>query len=608
MKKKEMIMNQLFRNMSFRSQILTILLLITFMLSGFSLVLVHAIDKMNHVSNEIKDEDVPQMVWLSYWEEQLNIKEYIVKNNLKNPTVSLIEEYQSYDTRVIENNERYKQPVPKSLIPLKEKIELLDFKISNNVQGLLKYGDIEGAKEYLKRNYLPDLHQIKKDINSSKEETVDSLDTLSDTLSVIIKDSLILLLILTVSAIVASLYVSYRMSASLTKPIEQMIEKVNDIADGEYGLVLQDTKQIELKQLSASINQMSVSLEDSFWKIIKDKAYRQQILNSLPVGIITMEDETNSIFANTSAKQFLDLDEKDICGYMEECPEYNTEFWSMVNSGEIHENKKVLFGTKETCYCFLASQTQLFNEKNESIGRIFYFIDISDTEELEKRMHQSEKLALVGEVAAGAAHEIRNPLAVIHGFISLMNQSLSDEEKKRFYLPLLMKELERINYIIEEMLLLSKPGAPVMKKVSMQDIINELLPLITHSSKFTEKDKLIFDVKLQPHILKVDEKQIKQVLHNLIRNSMEAMDGEGVITIYSQVHDDNYCLYIEDNGKGIPLHMQQSLYQPFSTSKDSGTGLGLPIAQRILESHGGQIKLLSTSSRGTVFVIKFPLH
>ncbi|MBU3571461.1 HAMP domain-containing protein [Priestia aryabhattai] len=601
-------MNQLFRNMSFRSQILTILLLITFMLSGFSLVLVHAIDKMNHVSNEIKDEDVPQMVWLSYWEEQLNIKEYIVKNNLKNPTVSLIEEYQSYDTRVIEDNEKYKQPVPKSLIPLKEKIELLDFKISNNVQGLLKYGDIEGAKEYLKRNYLPDLHQIKKDINSSKEETVDSLDTLSATLSVIIKDSLILLLILTVSAIVASLYVSYRMSASLTKPIEQMIEKVNDIADGEYGLVLQDTKQIELKQLSASINQMSVSLEDSFWKIIKDKAYRQQILNSLPVGIITMEDETNSIFANTSAKQFLDLDEKDICGYMEECPEYNTEFWSMLNSGEIHENKKVLFGTKKTCYCFLVSQTQLFNEKNESIGRIFYFIDISDTEELEKRMHQSEKLALVGEVAAGAAHEIRNPLAVIHGFISLMNQSLSDEEKKRFYLPLLMKELERINYIIEEMLLLSKPGTPVMKKVSMQDIINELLPLITHSSKFTEKDKLIFDVKLQPHILKVDEKQIKQVLHNLIRNSMEAMDGEGVITIYSQVHDDNYYLYIEDNGKGIPLHMQQSLYQPFSTSKDSGTGLGLPIAQRILESHGGQIKLLSTSSRGTVFVIKLPLH
>ncbi|MER2257977.1 MAG: ATP-binding protein [Priestia megaterium] len=601
-------MNQLFRNMSFRSQILTILLLITFMLSGFSLVLVHAIDKMNHVSNEIKDEDVPQMVWLSYWEEQLNIKEYIVKNNLKNPTVSLIEEYQSYDTRVIEDNEKYKQPVPKSLIPLKEKIELLDFKISNNVQGLLKYGDIEGAKEYLNRNYLPDLHQIKKDINSSKEETVDSLDTLSDTLSVIIKDSLILLLILTVSAIVASLYVSYRMSASLTKPIEQMIEKVNDIADGEYGLVLQDTKQIELKQLSASINQMSVSLEDSFWKIIKDKAYRQQILNSLPVGIITMEDETNSIFANTSAKQFLDLDEKDICGYMEECPEYNTEFWSMLNSGEIHENKKVLFGTKKTCYCFLVSQTQLFNEKNESIGRIFYFIDISDTEELEKRMHQSEKLALVGEVAAGAAHEIRNPLAVIHGFISLMNQSLSDEEKKRFYLPLLMKELERINYIIEEMLLLSKPGTPVMKKVSMQDIINELLPLITHSSKFTEKDKLIFDVKLQPHILKVDEKQIKQVLHNLIRNSMEAMDGEGVITIYSQVHDDNYYLYIEDNGKGIPLHMQQSLYQPFSTSKDSGTGLGLPIAQRILESHGGQIKLLSTSSRGTVFVIKLPLN
>lgn len=98
---------------------------------------------------------------------------------------------------------------------------------------------------------------------------------------------------------------------------------------------------------------MLVSLEDLFWKIIKDKVYCQQILNLLFVGIIIMEDEINSIFVNILVKQFLDFDEKDICGYMEECFEYNIEFWSMLNLGEIYENKKVLFGMKDMCYCFL---------------------------------------------------------------------------------------------------------------------------------------------------------------------------------------------------------------------------------------------------------------
>jgi len=255
-------------------------------------------------------------------------------------------------------------------------------------------------------------------------------------------------------------------------------------------------------------------------------------------------------------------------------------------------------------YVLLVSQSPLYDQHKQTIGRNFYFIDITETADLEKRMHQSEKLAVLGELAAGAAHEIRNPLAVIHGFLTLMKKSFTEQEQQKYYIPLLLNEFDRINSITEEMLMIAKPGSPQFKEVTVCDIFSEIPDFYKHSPIGHE---LTFNINLDRTRLFLDEKQIKQVMYNLIRNSSQAMSGKGTIKIYSELNKDYYHLFVEDTGPGIPKNIQKAIFDPFLTSKDTGTGLGLTIVQRILENHKGNIQLFSSSELGTTFLISLPL-
>ncbi|MBO1513005.1 two-component sensor histidine kinase [Metabacillus sp. BG109] len=595
-------MKKLIKNMSFRTKILTILLILTFIFSGFSLILVQSIEDITQVSNKIKGTNIPELFWLSQLEEELHVKEYIVESVIDNDMCcNLVADYQNYDAQGSEELEE--NSIPKSLDNYNKRVDLLDFVIVNNVQGLLNYNDKKGAEEYIKSNFLPQLTTLQQEIKAAKEASYSKLNGHSNTFTDIIKGSLWLLMLVTTVAIGLSIFVSYRISASLTNPIETMIGKVDRIANGQYGLTLHSTDQLELQYLTQSINQMSRRLKESFNTIMNDKIYREQILNSLPVGIITINDKTSEISLNTSAIKLLNKNEeqvKELASIQGDV--VNEEFWRILSSKKACKHTKVPFSTPEGQRFLLVSQTELLNQNHSVIGRIMNFIDITETEELEKRMHQSEKLAVVGEMAAGAAHEIRNPLAVVHGFLSLMNQSFSVQHRNQYHLPLIMKEIERINVIIEEMLLLSKPGAPIKKETYLEDILAEFLPLIIQSSEEIE-----FNIKLERTPLSVDAKQIKQVFHNLIRNSIEAMGGKGVITIYSQVTEKDYQVFIKDCGPGIPSSMLETIYDPFSSSKESGTGLGLMIVKRIIENHQGSIDLHETSEAGTTFLIHLPL-
>ncbi|MDQ0242480.1 two-component system sensor histidine kinase AtoS [Bacillus fengqiuensis] len=602
-------MEKNFLNMSFRSKILIILLLNTILLSGFSLIFVQSVEEINGVSKKIKDRNIPELMWISHWEEELSIKQYVVENyDSNNFGDDFIDTYKSMEPDHFHSIHKQPPPIPKSLETFKTKMDLLDFSIMNNVQGLLQYGDTEGAKNYIAEKYIPELEALQQELRSLEKETFSSLNDYSNQFPSIINKSLSLLFSITLGVISLSIYASYRISGSLTKPIERMVDKVDDIANGQYGLTISKTSQMELQRLTHSINQMSLRLKESFSTILADKMYREQILNSLPVGIITIDDRTSAFSFNTAAKNLLHMNDETLRTLIEnKGGSPNQSFWDILLSKEICQNEKVLVKIDRENYHLLVSQSELFNQQKEVIGRIFYFIDITKTEELENKIHQSEKLALVGELAAGAAHEIRNPLAVIQGFLSLMNQSISDAEKERFYLPLVMKEIERINSIIEEMLLLSKPGAPILQKIYIEEIVKDILPLITQTSPARQKKQIEFLIDLERVAVFVDANQMKQVLHNLIRNSMEAIAGQGHISIYSTIKDDAYQVYIKDTGTGIPLDMQSSLYHPFSTSKETGTGLGLTIVQRILQNHEGKIELVSTSSEGTIFLISLPL-
>lgn len=595
------------QRMSFRSKILSVLLLITLVFSVFSLILVSSIGSISKLTNTIKDENIPELVWLSYWEKELDIKEYMVESYMINDfCCGFIESYQKNE---LENNKEMIDQygtIPKSMRMFETEIDLIDFIIINEVNGLLAYGDTDAAKEVIEQQFIPKVTDLRQKIMKEKENEFANLDVNTGSFPVIIKRSLLLLLVLLLSSVILSIFASYRISAGLTKPIESMILKVNQIANGEYGLTVNKAKQTELQQLATSINVMSVHLENSFQQISADKVKREQIINSLPVGIITYDQETTTYHMNTSAQMFLAMDEEKINLLdKKQVKHLNPKFWDVLFSGKSCTNERVVYEfVSGGMYQLLLSQTDLLDHKQGIIGRIFYFIDVTEIESLQNRIHQSEKLALVGEMAATSAHEIRNPLSVIYGFISLMNKTINKEDKDRFHIPLLMKELDRLNAIVEEMLMVAKPGQPERKEVLIQDIFDDILPLINKSSSSILID---FDIKLSPIAIKVDEKQMKQVFLNFIRNSIEALEGEGTIFIYSKTQDDYYNIYIQDNGPGIPSNIVHTLFEPFSSSKENGTGLGLNIVKRIVRNHGGKVELLSSNDAGTTFLVQLPL-
>lgn len=596
-------MKKRFIHMSFRHKILTVLLVNTLLLSGFSLIFVQSIEEVQTVGQRINKTDIPEVVWISHWQEDLNVKKYIVESYLSGSSGgTLIGAYEEQNEKTIRPISGEEVAIPKTLEPFSRDIDRLDFLIENNVKGLLLNGNNERAAVYLKEQYLPEINRLKLELEEREAATLSSLMGQADQFSEIIKAALVVLLFFTTVALALSIYGSNRISKGLTKPIEKMIRSVDAIAGGHYGLIVTAAEQEELKTVTDSINKMSVRLKESFETITAGKVYREQILNSLPVGIITSDDKTGLFSLNTFAKHLLNTQEDNIQYLAEANFNKNKAFWHILRSKRICQNEKIPFSTTETSYQLLVSQVELFNDQEEGIGRIFYFIDFTQVNELEQRIRQSEKLAIVGEMAAGAAHEIRNPLAVIQGFLALMEHSFSDEEKEQYYIPLVLKELDRINAIIKNMLLMSKPEAPILKQVKMEDLIRDILPLIGQSS---EKN-IEFILELDPHPLHVDPNQLKQIFHNLIRNSMEAVEKKGRISIKSTVENGWYRIDLQDTGTGIPGEMQKTLFDPFSTSKEGGTGLGLPLVQRMVESHGGTIELTSTSESGTTFCMKLP--
>ncbi|MDN7244366.1 ATP-binding protein [Planococcus shenhongbingii] len=230
--------------------------------------------------------------------------------------------------------------------------------------------------------------------------------------------------------------------------------------------------------------------------------------------------------------------------------------------------------------------------------------DISYQKEAEKLIVQAEKLKLAGEIAAGVAHEIRNPMTVISGFVQMMQEDPSYPYKD--YTKLIHSELERINLIIGEFLVLAKPQASAPKKISLRQTMDDIIVLFgpqlnSHGILLTnhwQKDDFF--------ILGEDHR-LKQVLINLLKNSVEAIGQHGQITISVENFDDGFVsLRLRDNGSGISREVLLKIFEPFYTTKSEGTGLGLIISQKIIRELGGSLEIESEEGIGTTATVLLP--
>lgn len=234
---------------------------------------------------------------------------------------------------------------------------------------------------------------------------------------------------------------------------------------------------------------------------------------------------------------------------------------------------------------------------------VMIFQDLTEEENLRSELDNVERLTLVGQMAAGITHEIRNPMAVVRGFLQLMREKSPGELDSYYHI--VMDELDRANGIINDFLSLAQSRVSDKEMVQLQLIVEELSPLIWADANLRGQS---IELKLNPSlpVLRLNVKEIKQLVLNLARNAMEAMEPKGVLTLETRINGDNVELIVSDTGGGISQSQLEKLFVPFFTTKSHGTGLGLSLCQSIAERHHGKITVQSKEGLGTEFTVSFP--
>jgi PAS domain S-box-containing protein len=229
------------------------------------------------------------------------------------------------------------------------------------------------------------------------------------------------------------------------------------------------------------------------------------------------------------------------------------------------------------------------------------WVDITERKEYEKEIARLDRLNLMGEIAGGVAHEIRNPMMVIRGYLQMMQfKEEFASHKKRF--DTMIGEIDRANVIITEFLSLAKNKPTELRRQSINCIVTALAPLMQADAA---KDQVAVKVDLVDlPDLNLDEEQIRQLILNLVRNGIDAMPKHGELTIKTYMMKNRAVLSIKDRGSGIPPEVLEKIGTPFFTTKEQGTGLGLSVCYRIAESHNAKIQI-KTGKRGTAFMVSF---
>ena len=240
-------------------------------------------------------------------------------------------------------------------------------------------------------------------------------------------------------------------------------------------------------------------------------------------------------------------------------------------------------------------------------GMVVTVRDLSIIRGLEESVRRSEKLAALGHLSAGMAHEIRNPLGIIKGSAELLERKFADSEDARDLARYIIDESVRLSRTLQDFLDFARPREPSLDSTSINQVIHRTVPLADHHP-LRDRVSLVVDLAQSLPDLQVDAAQCQQVFLNLLLNAFEASRDGGTVSIRSRLDGeaDEVVVSIEDEGAGISGEQMANIFNPFFTTKNNGTGLGLSIVHRILESHHASVEVTSREGEGTVFTLRFP--
>lgn len=341
-------------------------------------------------------------------------------------------------------------------------------------------------------------------------------------------------------------------------------------------------------------------------KYLNEMHRLQQLIDHTPLSVAVFDSRGVLTRINEEAlKQMHPLTRKDLIGkdipaiYANRDKPLEVTPVERVMQGE-EKVTEIVRTRGRTYYTVTCRIAELPSEQLEGILHVGQ--DITELERLKDEVGHMERLSLVGQMAASITHEIRNPMAVIRGFVQLLSERADEDQVS--YFRIILDELDRANAIINDFLSLAQNRIVEKEPGNLHDLLNDVIPLIWADANMRGQ---VFEAKLCDNMepLELNGKEIKQLILNLARNGMEAMDDKGVLRIETINLQDIVQLRVIDSGVGISKEKQERLFEPFYTTKASGTGLGLPLCLSIVERHNGKIHVESVPGQGTTIIVSF---
>jgi two-component system sensor histidine kinase PilS (NtrC family) len=327
------------------------------------------------------------------------------------------------------------------------------------------------------------------------------------------------------------------------------------------------------------------------------RALNENVVESIPSGLITLSPDGVSTFINPAGRAILHGDQATI---------FTEEEWRQVRDelsvgGLIVRNETEVNG-RSIGYAV----TPLNTIEGEPAGYTVIFQDLTEMKKLESELRLKDRMAAVGELSAGIAHEIRNPLAAIAGSVQVLKKSDALSPQEQRLMSIILKESERLNKSIADFLRFVRPQEKRPAEFDIAASLSETLDLLANSPELRADHKIERRVVPPSYVVVGDGDQIRQVFWNLARNAVQAMPSGGTLRVTTEVTDGAYRILFADSGRGMTEDDQRRLFQPFRTNFPTGTGLGMAISYRIVQEHGGRIDVSSRSGAGTTITVTLP--
>lgn len=423
-----------------------------------------------------------------------------------------------------------------------------------------------------------------------------------------------------ITAVAASLLFALHATVSLGgllgEHIDNLYEIVMYLAVGiMFGWLrdLSEVKTTDLRQLSRQLEDAYRKLEERAIQLVNIQDYTQSILRSITSGVVTVGPDGSVATANPAAERMLGVREVDIVprriGTLFADDSGLDEEVAKVLKGRIPKSvKDMRLVTRAGKILHVqASTSRMRDVDGRILGAVVTIEDVSEVKALTDQLIRADRLAAMGELTAGVAHEVRNPLGIIRASVQLVEESGCDRERVLEATSVIKQEIDRLDRVIKALLDFGRPSKPYLRLTDIGEVIEDV---VLFTRRFAGQSKVTIsaqDVGSLPKVM-ADPDQLKQVFVNLISNAVQAMDPAGGLIVVKGSSEDGFLsVQVSDNGPGIPASDLKKVFDPFYSTRDAGTGLGLTIVHRILDEHDGHIEVASTPGQGTTFTVSLPV-